>query len=75
MVRSVPDGSLAAVTEHLETPDTTPQAADVVAELELVAARLDNPEQLDPMPLTELAEQLAGLHDRLQSALSELDRT
>ena len=70
------------MTEHLQTPDTTqldvlarPQASDVTAQLESVAARLDNADQLDSMPLTELAEQLAALHDRLQSALSELDRT
>jgi hypothetical protein len=82
------------VTEHLETPNTTPrhdgaaqpegtaqpeagdlEAADVLAELEWLAARLDNTEELDPLPLTELAEQLATLHNRLQSALSELDRT
>lgn len=77
----MPDGSLAAVTEHPETPDpqpevaAQPEAADVVAELEWLAARLDSADQLEPMPLTELAEQLAALHTRLQSALSELDRT
>jgi hypothetical protein len=79
----VPDGSLAAVTDHLEMPESTPEpdvaaqpeAADVVAELEWLAARLDSAEQPDSMPLTELAEQLAALHNRLQSALSELDRT
>jgi hypothetical protein len=51
------------------------EATDVVTQLELVAARLDSAEQLDPMPLADLAEQLAALHDQLQTALGELDRT
>ena len=73
---------MAAVTEHLETPDTTqldvaaqPAATDLVRQLESVAARLDSADQLDSMPLTDVAEQLAVLHGQLQSALSELDRT
>jgi hypothetical protein len=64
----VPDGSLTAVTDPLETPD-------LVAQLEAVAAQLDSTDQLETMPLTELAEQLTDLHSQLQGALSELDRT
>lgn len=51
------------------------QPGDVVARLESAAERLRSAEDLDTIPLTELAEQLAALHGQLHAALSELDRT
>jgi hypothetical protein len=67
-IRGKPDGSLAIVTD--------PQpAADPMARVEAAAARLGDPERSDAVPLTELAERLTALHEQLQNALGELDRT
>ena len=46
-----------------------------MARVEAAAARLGDPERSDAVPLTELAERLTALHEQLQNALSELDRT
>ena len=63
-----PDGSLATVTD--------PQpAAEPMARVEAAAARLGDLERSDAVPLIELAERLTALHEQLQNALSELDRT
>lgn len=48
---------------------------DPVARIEAATAQLSSAEHCEAVPLTELAEQLAALHQQLQSALSELDRT
>lgn len=46
-----------------------------MARIEAATAQFGSAEQCEAVPLTELAEQLAVLHEQLQCALSELDRT
>ncbi len=68
------------MTEPQPAADPRPAAdlqpvPDPVGRIEAALAQLGSVERCEAVPLTELAEQLAALHEQLQSALSELDRT
>ncbi|HTZ42580.1 MAG TPA: hypothetical protein VMB79_01860 [Jatrophihabitans sp.] len=65
------------MTDPASATDLTAQAEAVqhlIAQIEAATDALGTPEQSGAIPLTELAQQLAGLHAGLHTALSELDR-